>query len=215
MIMKISKIVILMITMTFLIVGCGNQNKTMALVNDEPILESDFEIAMNQIKTSYLDQGIDLNSSDISQEDIAMIEHQVLNRLIDQKLINQEMQKQDISISREEIEAELSKLRLEFPDEQVFNAVLAENDLTMETLEEDIVNYLKTTKFLQQQTGELSVTEEEIRQYYDQSVQDMEDAPEFETVRSQIEQGMLEQKRFMAEQEFIQEIREKSDILII
>lgn len=143
----LKKLLLFSIVAVFLLAACSTQNtdstvgtdvtendKVVAVVNDENIMKSEYEVSFEHAKASYLQQGMDLDGEDVSEDDIQSIKEQVLDQLINQKLLTQEVSKHDIEVSEEEIDMEISQIKAQFTDDEEFNQALEANSLTLEEL---------------------------------------------------------------------------------
>ena len=170
-------------------------NKAIAKVNDDVILQSDYEEAVNpvieQIKKTY--------SEVMSQEDmdkkISEIKKELLDQMIDQKLLLQEAKKKDIKVSKREVDDGIGTIKDRFKrkngktlsaveSDAEFNSELKKQNLTMvkfrDKLREDImVNKLIEDGVVKKVTPPSS---EELKSYYEKN-RDKIDEPEKVSIR--------------------------------
>jgi foldase protein PrsA len=90
----------------------------------------------------------------------------VLDTLITNKLIDMEAEKQDITISEEELDTELQTVIDSYGGEETFNTVLDSSGVTIDYVKEDVERYLKTDTLLKQK---ITITEEEMKAYFDEN----------------------------------------------
>ena len=119
---------------------------------------------------------------------------QVLNRLIAERLINQEAEKQGVSVQQSEVEDEFSKLEEQFSQGGEFDAFLVSQGLTRDQLLSQLTLNLKVQKLLSDQ---ISVTDEEVSQYYADNKEFFNEVSETEAeaqIRKDLENEQLQQQ---------------------
>lgn len=89
-----------------------------------------------------------------------------LDTLITKNLINQEVEKENITVSSEDIDAELQELIDSYGGEETFEQQLTASGLTQEDVKEDIEVNLQIEKLLEPQ---IEITEEEMQTYFDEN----------------------------------------------
>jgi foldase protein PrsA len=89
-----------------------------------------------------------------------------VEQLIADKIVASEAKKQKITISDEELNKEVDKLKESYGGEEVFEQVLASNNTTVDVLKEDLKNYLTMRKLIEPQ---IKITDEELKTYFDEN----------------------------------------------
>ncbi|WP_226529991.1 peptidylprolyl isomerase [Metabacillus niabensis] len=89
-----------------------------------------------------------------------------LDTLITKNLINQEVEKEKVTVSSKEIDAELQELIDSYGGEETFEQQLTASGLTQDDIKEDIEVNLKIEKLLEPQ---IEITEEEMQTYFDEN----------------------------------------------
>ncbi|MFV2048944.1 peptidylprolyl isomerase [Metabacillus litoralis] len=89
-----------------------------------------------------------------------------VDTLITKSIIEQETAKENITITDEEVDAELDELISTYGGEETFKQTLASSGLTMEDVEEDVKVNLQIEKLLE---SKIEITEEEMRTYFDEN----------------------------------------------
>ncbi|MEH6995036.1 peptidylprolyl isomerase [Neobacillus drentensis] len=89
-----------------------------------------------------------------------------VEQLIADKIVASEAKKQKITISDEELNKEVDKLKESYGGEEVFEQVLASNNTTVDVLKEDLKNYLTMRKLIEPQ---IEITDEELKTYFDEN----------------------------------------------
>ncbi|PAE34985.1 peptidylprolyl isomerase [Bacillus sp. 7884-1] len=89
-----------------------------------------------------------------------------VEQLIADKIVASEAKKQKITISDEELNKEVDKLKESYGGEEDFEQVLASNNTTVDVLKEDLKNYLTMRKLIEPQ---IKITDEELKTYFDEN----------------------------------------------
>ncbi|TLS50184.1 foldase [Paenibacillus antri] len=135
----------------YAIVQANQSNVTTGNVGEEAVATVDEEkITANELYQTMLKQ----------------VGPQAVDQLILERLINREAAKQKIEVSDADINAELDKIKANFPDEATFNQQLESAGFTLDTLKEQIRPQVQLTKLVEPQ---IEVTDEELQTYYDEN----------------------------------------------
>jgi foldase protein PrsA len=107
----------------------------------------------------------------ISQDELydVMVEQYgaaTVEQLIADKIVDSEAKKEKVTITDEELNAEVDKLKESYGGEDVFNQMLESNNTTVDVLKEDLKNYLTIRKLLEPQ---IEITDEELQTYFEEN----------------------------------------------
>jgi foldase protein PrsA len=123
-----------------------------ATVNGEKITNDELEMEYSKLPEQYKEV--------VTKEDL-------LNQMIDAKLLLQEAKAEGISVSDEEIEEQITILKQQFPTEEMFEQILAQQNLTLEDIISQLKEQLVINKLLNQTVlSQIQPTDEEILDYY-------------------------------------------------
>lgn len=75
----------------------------------------------------------------------------------------------DITVSDAEIEDQMSQIKEQFPDEKTMKKALKKQGQSLDSLRERIRERLKMQKFIEQETGEIDVSPEEAKEYFEEN----------------------------------------------
>lgn len=89
-----------------------------------------------------------------------------LDTLITNKLIELEADKQKVTVSEKEIEAEIATLAESYGDEDALEEAVTASGSTMDDVRNDIIVYLQTEKLLEPR---IEITDEELQTYFDEN----------------------------------------------
>ena len=134
----------------------------MARVNGHPILRRDFDLAVQlQFRGRRNPVGL---------KELQALRDQVLEGLIDNELLYQKAVKSEAPVSDGDVEAEFQKMKEGFASADAFSAILKRNGVGEAEFKDQLRRTLLVTRFVDRQVvGEIKVTEEDVRRYYDQN----------------------------------------------
>lgn len=107
----------------------------------------------------------------ISQDELydVMVEQYgaaTVEQLIADKIVDSEAIKEKVTITDEELNEEVDKLKESYGGEEVFNQMLESNNTTVDVLKEDLKDYLTIRKLLEPQ---IEITDEELQTYFEEN----------------------------------------------
>jgi peptidyl-prolyl cis-trans isomerase SurA len=141
-------------------------DRIMAVVNDEIILLSDLEQAMQPWRKKLEQEGY----SEVQQRILLSDQQpQILDQLINEKLTDQQISHYNLSVSDAEVDATIGRImeanRL---DRDSLQRLLEMDGLTYEKYREQIKNQILRTKLVNIEVkSKIVVTDEDVREYYD------------------------------------------------
>lgn len=216
---KTSKWFILLgITVLFLAACSGDgedkaSKDVVATVNGEEILKADYETELENTKSMYAQQGMNLDELDAEMKE--QVEQSVINQLVNTKLVLQSAAEDGITTEQKEIDTEMDAIKSQFEDDKKFKEALKENKISEEDLKLQVKDQLTITKYLDTTIGEIKVTDEEVQAAYNQykeSAATQEQEPEdFETMKPQLEEQAIAQKKSEKVNELIEELRSANE----
>lgn len=141
---------------------------TVAIVNGETISRDQFERALQR----------NLQSVDPveprSPEQIEPMRKALLDEMISRTLVLQEARKLNVTVTPDEIDRRVMRMSADYPAEG-FDEALAQNQLTPTELKRETAALLTTEKLFSEHVyPRVAVTEEEIRQYYEEHKDDLQ-----------------------------------------
>jgi hypothetical protein len=74
-----------------------------------------------------------------------------------------------ITVTDEEIDTQIEELKAGFPSEEEFNTALADANLTLDDLKQQLRDQLATQRLMEELVGDAEVTDEEIAAYYEEN----------------------------------------------
>ena len=148
-----------------------------ATINSEVIYASELEREITAVARQY---NIDLNSEQgrKQRDEIARV---VLDQMIEQRLILQEARRRNALAGEQQVDAAIEDIKKNFPSEAEFQLALDQRGLTLNDLRDRLRTNL-TVQNLQAQVSKATVSEDEIRKFYQDNRKEY-DRPEQVRVR--------------------------------
>lgn len=144
----------------------------------------------------------------------------VLDQLINQKLTGQQIEKKGITAPDEEVQAEIDNIienNKQFKDEKALEDYLKKNqNMTMDNLKSMIRDNLKVQKLKEEVTKEVTVSEEEVQEFYNDNKKSYKDdegnVKPLDEVKDQVTDSLLNKKQNDAYNSWLEEVRNQAEI---
>lgn len=156
-----------------------------AEVNGEAIPLADFQRQLTDARTYLLSEGLIDPDTEEGQASLDALREQVLAQLIDQVLIKQAADDMGLTVTSEELDASIAKIKEDLGSDQAFAEALAANNLTEEEFRKLQRQQLLSRKVMDQITGELP---DEAEQVHARHIL-VETREEAEAIQEQLENG--------------------------
>jgi foldase protein PrsA len=91
---------------------------------------------------------------------------ETVDQLIAEKIVALEAKKEKVLITDSELNEEIEKLKESYGGEEIFEQVLQSNNTTLETIKEDLKNYLTIKALIEPQ---IEISDEELKTYFDEN----------------------------------------------
>jgi len=183
---------------TLLLAGCPESKKPETGVEDSSIASVDGRAVSRQELERELAQEIDLGGNTPSSLSSEALKRSVLESMLERFLLLRAARDANVSVSTEEVDRELLRLRADYPGDR-FNEALAQGRLSLADLREKTTALLTIQKLFRDQVyPRVAVTEEEIRVYYEGQSGDFQQPEEVRAaqivVKTAPEARMIEQQ---------------------
>lgn len=188
-------------------------NETVAVVNGEEIKQQELSVRLQQVKDSYKQQGIDLGDENNTAM-LQQMEKQALNQLVDSHLLIQAAEADEINLEKGEVDKVLEGIEEQFGDEKKFEEALKKYNMTKDDLKEQVTSELIINKYLEKNTEEIKVTDDEAKKIYDTYAKNQEDIPPFEEIKDSIKNQLNQQKQLEQTQKVVDKLREDGKVEI-
>ena len=186
--------------------------KIVAIVNDEELNGEQYNAALSSIQVQMQRMGQDPTNKEAAEQ----IKIQTLDTLVNQTLLLQQAKGAEIEATEAEVEEEYEAFAKQVGDEEALKKVLESQKMDVETLKKSIAESIIFNKYTNQVAPAGEVTDEEIKEYYDQAAaqakESEQELPPFEEASEDIK-AILEQEQ---QQEkliaHVEELKEKAKI---
>ncbi len=176
-------------------VGKKDNEKTsdtvVAIVGDTKITLGDMETGVASIKEDIIaDYGEDYESKDEAMKSFTQQKKDYLDYLIEGEIFVQKANEMGLTASDDEVQVQLEQLMGQFDSKEAYEQALEQSGMTIDQLKEQLAENIKINKVIDSLFANIQVTDEEIKQYYDnnESVQESTLADATETIRQILQQ---------------------------
>ena len=140
--------------------GCSSkeENGYAVKVNDQDIPMKTYQGKLDAVKSYLVQQGLDFDTEQ-GKQTLESVKQDVLEGLISTELIKQEIAKTGWDMNDPAVTEQIEGLKAQIPN-QDYQAWLKEQDMT----EQEVLYYFTFTHFV---SKDVTVTDEEVKQYFD------------------------------------------------
>lgn len=186
------------------------QDRVLAVVDEDPILASDVDrvIKLGLIKPN-------------AGEADAAFRRRVLDALVEERLRFHEIDRYGFEqVPVEEIEAQVARIRQNFPDDAAFRQALADVGLDVKSLRQLVARQLLVLAYVDERLGaRVFVSLDDISRYYrnvltPQMQRQGQSPPPLEDVRENIREVLKQQKLNQELENWTEDLRQEADIVI-
>jgi parvulin-like peptidyl-prolyl isomerase len=184
--LRIFSVLAVSLLSVLLVAACGGEegvpSDAVAVVAGEEIPRDQYDALWEQTKAGYKQQGKDLPKAGTAEW--TSLKANIVQYLVQRAQFEEKAKELDIVITDKEINDELAKIKKDFfqGSDKKMQAQLKTSNITLESLKRDIRAKLVQQKLYEKVTGDLTVSDKEIRDYYDEHP-DLYGQPESRTVR--------------------------------
>jgi len=178
-----------------------------ATVNGVKITKKRLDDLVNQQQASLSVLG-----GNTSPEEIKGI---VLDSLISREILLQGVQKSGVTVTEEDVNKQIEKIKAQFPDDKTFEQALNDQNVTLEDLEASTKEQLLIEGYIASEVDlkSVDVTSAEVEEFYNQ-IGDGQELPPLEEIEVEIEGQIRQQKENELINAFIEKLKESADIQI-
>lgn len=177
------------------------EDEVVAIVNGEEVTGKTYNLVYTQEKMyqSQFEEDIDLDE----------MKKSTIELVIERQILFQEARKEGIEITDEEASKELERIKEESPE--TLETLLAQFQLTEEDFKGQLKYELTMYEYMNR-VIEVSVSDEELEEYYEKAKEGNEDIPEFDEIKHNLRAQLTELKTQEAFQEKIEEAKSNAKI---
>lgn len=127
--------------------------RVIAEINEEKITKQELDQKYSKLPDSYK---------------LFLTKDAFLDQMINVRLLLQEAKKQEISVTDEEIEAEVETIKRQVPTEEAFDQLLQQNNINLQELKDQLREQLAINKLLNKTViSKIEISDSKIKEYYD------------------------------------------------
>ncbi len=221
---------LLVLLLTLALVGCGDVEldeetdrddsaEAVAIVNGEKIPQDEFDELLSMRMEMYEMQDMEQNEEEAA-EMREMLKQHTLDELITRTVLVQKAEAAGIVADEATVIQEYQMVKDQYEEEEFQQALEAQN-LTPESFKERIALQLVIMQFVEEKVDEkvgeeaLEASEEELQALYEQHSMQMDDPPEFEDVKPQLEEMLRQEKMQELTAEVVDDLVAASEIEIL
>ncbi|HEV8249831.1 MAG TPA: peptidylprolyl isomerase [Gaiellaceae bacterium] len=184
--LRVFSVLAISLVSILLIAACGGDegvpSDAVAVVDGQEIPRAQFDALLQQTKAGYKQQGRDVPKA--GTPEFTTLKTNIVAYLVQRAQFEEKAKELGIDITDEQIDAELAKIKKDFfgGSDAKMQAQLKKQNITLDSLKRDIRAKLIQEKLYSKVTGDVTVTDKEVRDYYDQH-KDLYGQPESREVR--------------------------------
>ncbi len=139
-------------------------NKTVAAADGIEVKQKEVDVYMNFLKAQDTDGELPTD-----EEGLKSLEANIIDSLIVMKLLENYAEENDITVTSEEIDEQVKAAMGNYSSEEDFETALKSMGINRKFLEDYFRSQLSSNKIYNIVTADVSVADDEIRQYYDEN----------------------------------------------
>ncbi|MGC9489780.1 MAG: SurA N-terminal domain-containing protein [Thermovirgaceae bacterium] len=142
--------------------GESPRDKAVASIDGKKVMQSDIERGVRNMaqQNSY---------TKLNEENIVKMRKSVLDNMAVYEELKKETASRGIKVEKSEIDEAVKRIEEQFPTKEAFQQYMDNNRIRMKDLREEIELRLAQQKLLEQVTQDVVVSEEEAKEFYDQT----------------------------------------------
>ncbi len=187
-----------------------------AEVNGTQIEKPEFEEAYNA-QFQQMAMMSQMSGEEVNQDDLKT---QVADGLVSQELLVQEADNRELEASEEETTELLDQLTEQagVESQEELYTMFEEQGMNQEEVDEQIQLQVRVDKLIAEEAGEIEPSEDELKELYDQQVEQLEqmeteeEPPSFDELKPQLEEQLVSQKEGEAAQKLVETLKEDAEI---
>ncbi len=135
---------------------------------------------------------------------------QTFEDLVNERLLSEEIKKQGVTVTDDEVKAEVDKITKEYGSEENFKAALEQYGLTLDKAKESIKKNLGFKKLVEK-TSKIEITDEAITKYFNDN-KTIYVGKKIEEVKDAIKDSLYQQELYQKSQEIFTGVRQAAKV---
>lgn len=169
--MKMKKLLLAMLCSTVLLSGCALKKDVIMTINDEQITKRQYEKLLDEYieRSPFAQAGADIKK-DKSNIFYIMMKERTINDLIVKTLLEQEISKKHITVSKDEVNAEIKSMAEKVGSQEKLEEVLKKNNISIKQFKKDVEENKKIKKLVNI-VDVTSVSDAQAKKYYNTNIE--------------------------------------------
>lgn len=192
-----------------------------AEVNGEEVVKDDFVNAYQQQFQQLIMQA-QMSGQSMNDIDQDQLKEQTLEMIVGQNLLIQEAKNKITDVSDDDINKTIDQLLedTEMESKEDLLALFEEQGMDEEEFMSQVETQVKVDQLITDISKDIKLTEDEVKESYETLKAQQEQAgseeefPEFDEIKSDLEEQLKEQKKGAETNSFVESLREKADVTI-
>lgn len=176
-------------------------DEVVAVINGDEVTGSVYNLVYAQLKLYSAQMGEEMENDKVKEA--------TMDSIIDREIVFQQAKEEGIEITKETAETEFSALKEE--SGEALETLLGQYQITEEGFKEQLRFELTMNEYLTKSI-KVSVSDEEVEEFYEKAKEESDEVPEFDEVKDQIKSNMREEKTTLALQEKVDKVKETAKI---
>ena len=170
---KLLPVLLMFVMLAVFNAGCGmvrvnpevDNNTIVAKISDQEIKKEEFKRMFDIFKLQYEQQfGTEVWEQEVDGKKLGdLAREKLLDMLIDEKLQLNKAEELGITVTDDEVNAEIEKSKKYFDSEEKFNEFLKGQNLDLEYLKQSVKKELTINKLTEKLTGNVAVNDEKLK----------------------------------------------------
>lgn len=135
---------------------------------------------------------------------------QTFEEIVSEKLLNENLKKNNISVTSQEVQDELAKIKAQYGGEEQFQAAILQFGMTEAKAVQSIEQSIGLKKLIESM-GEIVITDEMVSTYFTENKESYADK-KLEDVAAQIKDSLYQQEIYTKSQEWYAQIRKDAKV---
>ena len=135
---------------------------------------------------------------------------EIFDEVANERLLAQEFKQQQITVTDQDVQAEVDKIIKEYGDEEKFKTALTQYGLTLDKAKESIKKNILFKKLVEK-NSKIEIVDADIEKYFNDNKETYKDK-KLEDVKSQISEMLYQQQLYQKSQELFSQIRQKAKV---
>lgn len=162
-----------------------DEDLVVLIVNDEEVYGDRYNLAYYETKNTRLQ-----NSDQV--DDLDQVHEETMTALIRQTLLAQDAYQRGIVVTDNEADAIYQDTKAQFETEEDFYQTLDQLPYTEEVFQDILVKSLLEQYYIDQEFSDISISSEDVENFYAILQEQMEEAPDLADIRTEIENQLFQ-----------------------